>query len=171
MNTDRFQSRHGTLPDAHIRVLKRSGDQAEDWRGKNWQHGNRSAEASVKRTSLTQEIKDGTVVHTTPLKDPDSIANMEKGVYDSFFVPTVAAPDIGKANCGHGCSRTVRRQDTRRNVADYKMHKGTTFAARARAAELNSARAAAAAKEAMASGGEGIVQCFISLPRIRASRA
>lgn len=37
------------------------------------------------------------------------------------------------------------------------MSQGTTFAARARAAELNSARAAAAAKEAMTSGAEDMV--------------
>ena len=62
-----------------------------------------------------------------------------------------------------------------RNATDCNMFKGTTFAARARAAELNSARAAAAAKEAMVGGGEGMpsisyplsfpsVWCVVSLP-------
>ena len=41
------------------------------------------------------------------------------------------------------------------------MSQGTTFAARARAAELNSARAAAAAKEAMTSGPEGMVYYLV----------
>jgi len=80
MNRDRAPSRHRTVPEPHIQILKRSDDQAEDWRGKSRQHGYRSAEASVRRTSLTQEIKEGSVAHTMPLKDPDSIANMEKGM-------------------------------------------------------------------------------------------
>ena len=45
--------------------------------------------------------------------------------------------------------------------ANFKISKGTTFAARARAAELNSARAAAAAKDAITSG-EGMLDSIMS---------
>ncbi len=62
------------------------------------------------------------------------------------------------------CSKT--RCNDVRHIADSKISKGTTFAARARAAELNSARAAAAAKEAMTSGGEGTVHCLITPTQI-----
>lgn len=80
MNNDRERGRHRTVPESHIKVLKRSNDEADDWRHQSRQPGIPSAEASVNRTSLTQEVKEGGAALTIPLKDPDSIANMQKGM-------------------------------------------------------------------------------------------
>ena len=80
MSKDRAPSRHTSSPDPHTRALKRSNIVAEDWRSGSRQREHRHVERRVRQASLTQEIKDGNMAHLAPLKDPDSIANMEKGV-------------------------------------------------------------------------------------------
>ena len=159
MNRDRDPSRHRTVPEAHIQIVKRLDDEAENWRWESRHDGYQPAEATVKRTSLTQEVMEGKVSGSILLKHPDSIANMEKGQCRLsciiYYCPRQSRTWI--ISCTHGRLGIPLRQTQRKSTADSDTFKGTTFAARARAAELNSARAAAAAKEAMTSGGEGML--------------